>query len=231
MRAGLCLAGLFLALGITTARADTPPPMQGPVPAVAELGVDKLISQDELAVLWTYQDRSNAIRQQMSADQQLTTPDRDARVTADNRDMHAVDDAAVPIARKLVTGGFWRDTTHRNLFLDHDVYLVVQHSSDMEMRRTTLAETEPLVAKGLFSGEQYGLMYDRMALLDGRKQRFGSQMHCADGHFEPDPLEDPDKVDAWRQQYGFHQTLAEYQAGFAGRKCVAPLPPQARPKP
>ncbi|WP_443750123.1 DUF6624 domain-containing protein [Asticcacaulis solisilvae] len=212
--------GCVLALAAITARAGT----TTPTPRIEALGIEKLISQDELAVLWTYPDQSDALRRQLIADQQLTTADRDAKVQADRQGVKALDNSAIPIAHKLVFGGFWRDAAHRNASLDFDVFLVIQHSSDMEMRRLTLNETEPLVAKGVFSGLNYALMYDRLAVLEGRKQRFGTQVSCVGGHFELEPLEDPEKVDVWRKQYGFPDTLAESQADYVGMKCTNPAP-------
>ena len=56
---------------------------------------------------------------------------------------------------------------------------------------------EPLVVTGEVDGQSFGLMYDRLAVNEGRPQRYGSQMKCEAGRYVPEPLEDPA---AWRDQ-------------------------------
>lgn len=95
-------------------------------------------------------------------------------------------------------------------------FLIVQHG-DLEMWRRFVPVLEPLVAKGEVDGQSYGLMYDRLALSEGRLQRYGSQMLCKNGKLVADKLEDPATVDERRKAMGFKQTLAEYEAFFANR--------------
>ena len=65
-------------------------------------------------------------------------------------------------------------------------------------------------------GESYGLMYDRLAINEGRPQRYGTQMTCKAGKFVIDleNLEDPENVEERRRAMGFRWTLSEYQALF-----------------
>ena len=58
-------------------------------------------------------------------------------------------------------------------------------------------------------------MYDRLAIREGRPQRYGSQMTCRGGKFVVDTLEDPVHIDERREAMGFMQTLAEYEKNFA----------------
>lgn len=90
---------------------------------------------------------------------------------------------------------------------------IVQHSN-LELWRRFVPVIEPLVAKGEVDGQSYGLMYDRLALNEGRPQRYGSQMVCTAGKWGPDKLEDPEKVDERRKAMGFIQNRAEYLAHF-----------------
>lgn len=95
-------------------------------------------------------------------------------------------------------------------------FLIIQHS-DLEQWRRFVPVLEPLVAEGEVDGSQYGLMYDRLALNEGRPQRYGTQMTCKNGKFvvDWDNIEDPDNADARRAAMGFAGTLAEYEALFA----------------
>jgi len=95
-------------------------------------------------------------------------------------------------------------------------FLIIQHS-DLEQWRRFLPVLEPLVAEGEVDGEEYGLMYDRLAVNEGRPQRYGTQMTCKAGKFvvDWDNLEDPANADERRRALGFSWTLAEYEALFA----------------
>lgn len=96
-------------------------------------------------------------------------------------------------------------------------FLIIQHS-DLEQWRRFVPVLEPLVAQGEVDGEEYGLMYDRLAVNEGRPQRYGTQMICKAGRFviDRDNLEDPVNADERRRAMGFSWTLAEYEQLFAG---------------
>lgn len=95
-------------------------------------------------------------------------------------------------------------------------FLIIQHS-DIDLWRRFLPVLEPLVATGEVEGQDYGLMYDRLAINEDRPQRFGSQVICKAGRYVVDyeNLEDPANADARRAAMGFRQTLAEYETNFA----------------
>ena len=97
-------------------------------------------------------------------------------------------------------------------------FLVVQHS-DLETWRRFLPVLEGLVSSDEVDGPSYGLMYDRLALAEGRPQRYGSQMACIEGQWQAQNLEAPDAVDQRRRDLGFDTTLAEYEAMFASQPC------------
>lgn len=97
-------------------------------------------------------------------------------------------------------------------------FLIVQHS-DVEHWRRFLPVLEPLVATGEVDGQSYGLMYDRLAITEGRPQRYGTQVTCKAGRWaiDRDNLEDPENADVRRREMGFPGTLAEYEQVFANR--------------
>ncbi|MFA4900727.1 MAG: hypothetical protein WC563_14485 [Brevundimonas sp.] len=59
------------------------------------------------------------------------------------------------------------------------------------------------------------MMYDRLAINEGRPQRYGTQMTCKEGRWVVDTLEDPQRVEQWRREMRFPWTLAEYEARFS----------------
>lgn len=88
-------------------------------------------------------------------------------------------------------------------------FLIIQHSDEEQWRRF-MPILEPLVAAGEIDGQSFGLMFDRLAVSEGRPQRYGSQMFCDKGRWTPNPLEDPTRVEELRNAMGFPQTFAEY---------------------
>jgi hypothetical protein len=95
-------------------------------------------------------------------------------------------------------------------------FLIIQHSN-VEQWRRFVPILEPLALAGQIDGQDYGLMYDRLAVNEGRPQRYGTQMTCKAGKFvvDWDNLEDPANADARREALGIPGTLAEYEALFA----------------
>jgi hypothetical protein len=86
---------------------------------------------------------------------------------------------------------------------------IIQHS-DLAQWKRFVPVLEPLVVTGEVDGQSFALMYDRLALNEGRPQRYGSQMKCEAGKWVPDRLEDPARVEEWRKAMGFTWTFAEY---------------------
>lgn len=86
---------------------------------------------------------------------------------------------------------------------------IVQHSDPAQWKRF-VPVLEPLVVTGEVDGQSFALMYDRLAIAEGRPQRYGSQMKCEAGKWVPDRLEDPARVEEWRKAMGFSWTFAEY---------------------
>ena len=95
-------------------------------------------------------------------------------------------------------------------------FLIIQHA-DATLQRRFVPVLESLVASGEVEGSSYGLMYDRLALSEGRPQRYGTQMTCKNARWVIDygNLEDPERADERREALGFMQTLAEYETNFA----------------
>jgi hypothetical protein len=92
-------------------------------------------------------------------------------------------------------------------------FLIVQHS-DLEHWRRFTPVMERLARKGEVEGGQYALMYDRLALSEGRRQRYGSQLTCKAGKRVPEPIEDVDGLDKRRAELGM-APYADYLASFA----------------
>jgi hypothetical protein len=105
-------------------------------------------------------------------------------------------------------------------------FLIVQHSND-ELQARFLPVLQPLVAKGEVDGDDYALMFDRVAISEGRPQRYGSQFRCDGGKWRPYPIEDPAGLEARRKAMGFIESFADDKAMFA----KMPACPQTRSPP
>lgn len=99
-------------------------------------------------------------------------------------------------------------------------FFIIQHA-DADQWRRFVPLLEPLVGTGEVNGQDYGMMYDRLALHENRPQRYGTQLTCSGGVLKVDRalLEDPAKVDERRQAVGFSDTLVAYEASVAEFPC------------
>ncbi|MCW3124206.1 MAG: hypothetical protein JWQ38_3698 [Flavipsychrobacter sp.] len=89
------------------------------------------------------------------------------------------------------------------------VFLVIQHS-DLKPQQKYLPMMREAVKNNQASAADLALLEDRVALREGRKQIYGSQIHGSpDGHPWISPIEDPDNVDKRRAEVGL-EPLAEY---------------------
>tara|TARA_R110000868_G_scaffold35549_1_gene127344 strand:- start:5027 stop:5749 length:723 start_codon:yes stop_codon:yes gene_type:complete len=99
---------------------------------------------------------------------------------------------------------------------------LIQHG-DLAAQQRLLATVEPLALAGDFDGQSYALLYDRVAMGEGRPQRYGSQFQCVEGEQRPYELEAPEAVDERRAAFGL-EPLAEYEArnrALYGASCAS----------
>ncbi len=95
---------------------------------------------------------------------------------------------------------------------DHMALKAAGADRDRPFQRHVLTLLEPLVAAGETSRSNYAYLYDRIAVGENRPQRYGSQGRCvAQGVWAPNDLEDPDRVQALRDENDLG-SLAEYIA-------------------
>ena len=109
-----------------------------------------------------------------------------------------------------------------------NAWLIAQHADhDPLFQLQVLRLMEPLVGKGEASGRNFAYLYDRVMLKLAGRQRYGTQMQCPSGTFEPQPLEQPDIVDEIRNEVGL-EPIAEYIAMMTERNGPCTPPPRGR---
>jgi hypothetical protein len=105
-----------------------------------------------------------------------------------------------------------------------DAFLVASHSPDLELQKAVLAKMEPLVAAGQ-APTGYANLYDRVAVQDGRPQRYATQMAgCVSGkHVLPADVEAPERLEQRRAALGL-EPMVQYLAGLDAMygRCDAP---------
>lgn len=141
--------------------------------------------------------------------QAKTEDDRKAFIAAAVGRMNAVDLANTKRLQEILATTSWSELASLSRQAVENAQLIVSHSSDEAFQARMLREFEPLVKTGVISGEAYALLFDDVAINQGRKQRYGTNFDCINGKNAPQPLEDPDRVEAWRKEVGL-KPLAEY---------------------
>jgi len=89
-------------------------------------------------------------------------------------------------------------------------FLLVQHTPDPEFRKSSLESLQKAVKDGEARGDQLALLTDRVLMLEGKPQIYGTQTKTTkDGKLEVWTIEDEANVDKRRAEVGLG-TLAEY---------------------
>ena len=94
-----------------------------------------------------------------------------------------------------------------------NAFLIAQHADNrIELQKRVLGIYEDLLPEGRVLPEHYAKLRDRVTTAEANVQRFGTQLMCASDTLELKvPLENPDKVDEWRSEFGL-VPLEEYLA-------------------
>lgn len=82
-------------------------------------------------------------------------------------------------------------------------WLLVQHADrDPAFQKAMLDLIAPLVATGDVDRDVYALLWDRVAVREGRPQRHGTQGRCSGGRWLANPIEDESQLGARRAAAG-----------------------------
>ncbi|WP_282040978.1 DUF6624 domain-containing protein [Winogradskyella flava] len=94
------------------------------------------------------------------------------------------------------------------------LFLVVQHAN-LETQKKYLPMLKDAVKKGNAKPSFLAMLTDRVAMLDGKKQIYGSQLNTNEktGELYVHPIEDPDNVDKRRAEVGLGK-LSDYLAMY-----------------
>lgn len=115
--------------------------------------------------------------------------------------------AQAAMAAMQPEGGWWTRDRYGDE-VANAALLLVQHGDETIWRRY-LPQLQVLAARGEVPGAAVALMEDRLALNDGRPQRYGTQAVCRDHRFVIHDIENDAQAERLRLEAGM-PTLASY---------------------
>jgi hypothetical protein len=118
--------------------------------------------------------------------------------------LRKVDAHNLEIMRPLLARFDWFTISKYGAKADDDAWLLVQHADKApDFQKQVLARLEKHVEAHESRRNNYAYLFDRVAIADGRPQRYGTQGRCTGpGRWQPKPIEDAAKVDerrAWAE--------------------------------
>lgn len=133
-----------------------------------------------------------------------------------------LDGANTALLKRLLADFDWIDADRFGPRIASHAWLLAQHAdADPAFQQLALERMRPYVDNGGVRPGDYAYLFDRVAVNQGRPQRYGTQPmgECNDdGSLSPKPLEDPAQVDARRAELGLGP-MAEAMAEMAARRC------------
>ena len=127
----------------------------------------------------------------------------------------AIDAVNTSYLKALVQDIGWIDVERFGEEAAHDAFLLVQHSMDLSLMMAALPRIEVDVESGSGLGAELAMLHDRVQLLLGEKQRYGTNWQETENGRRLLPLENPDRVDEFRKELGL-PPLEGYQVLIDG---------------
>lgn len=115
----------------------------------------------------------------------------------------------------LPTEGWFLKSRYGQQAVQAAIDIVLHAAKDRQLQRSVLAAIEPLVTRGEIRARGYAMLYDRVAVENGRPQRYGTVLTCQQGKLVLAPLADPQHVNLWRTTMGFDSAAEENAAQIA----------------
>ena len=141
--------------------------------------------------------------------------DQEVRINpAKSKDMQNVDTENTSYLVKLVQDVGWIDAGRFGGRASNDAFLLVQHSAHLPLMLAALPLIEKDVRAKRLDAQPYALLFDRLHVMLGEKQRYGSQIGVNNkGELVVVALEDRARVEELRKSIGLF-SLAKYLKHF-----------------
>jgi hypothetical protein len=189
------------------------------LPAPSAMGVEKV--QEVRRELWQRSQGDQAAlghqRQLIPAKESLPWLKKESSIAPDPQDPRQEIQFAdlamknIEYLRGLLLEVGWIDVQRFGYGASNSAFLLLQHSWDVPVMVAVLPYLKKDVDQGLMESDTYALLYDRLQLALGSRQRYGSQIaRTPQGEIFVLPVEDkPAEVDSLRHQLGLIP-LADY---------------------
>lgn len=163
--------------------------------------------------------------ERLKADQEVRKNFTDPNDKAALDKMAETDASNTAWLKETVTEHGWIDADRFGESASSAAFLLVQHSGDLPLMLAALPWIEKDVKARKLDGQAYALLFDRLHLRLGKRQRYGTQFKDNDkGETVLLPLEDPDKVDEYRKELGIFSLAKyiEFMESMLGKDVVVP---------
>lgn len=148
----------------------------------------------------------------------LAPMDRSAANAAIQPRLLAIDRDNLAYVKAVLPNDDWFRRSRDGEIAATRAWLIVHHSDDWSFKREVLRRMAPLLTSGEIQPSNYALLYDRIAMHDGKPQRFGSQFDCRDGRTRLYTVESRDGLDERRASVGL-EPIAVYLREGEGQPC------------
>ena len=196
----LLVLSLCFAFSARSSAGDTPAPASRP-----NTGFDKKLQAELLAIL--NEDQQDRLKiDAVTKEHGNNSPELQALW----KTIHEKDATNLTKIKGIVDTRGWVGPEEVGPEANNALFLVIQHA-DTATQQRYLPLLRRAVREKKAHPSQLALLEDRVALAEGRRQTYGSQLMSdpKDGHLYVRPLDDPDRVDERRAAMGLG-TMAEY---------------------
>lgn len=136
--------------------------------------------------------------------------------------MHETDVENTKYLKSIVSKFGWIDSTRFGAEASLTAFLIVQHSGDASLMTATLPLIEKDVKEKRIDGQNFALLYDRLMLFMGKKQKYGTQVFKGEKSMIVLPCENKEKVDQFRNELGI-SSISQYLKMFGQPINVDPV--------
>ena len=121
---------------------------------------------------------------------------------------------------KVIKEVGWIDAERFGALPSNNAFLIVQHSGDLSLMSAALPLIKKDVVAKKLDAQPYALLYDRLMVFSGGKQRYGTQLSQNEkGELLLGGLEDKARVEEFRKEIGLFP-LSQYLKMFGDKKVV-----------
>jgi len=122
--------------------------------------------------------------------------------------------------KKILKNYSWIKVSEFGPDADYHAWLLVQHAVwDVPFQKRVLAKLKLLYPRGETLPKNYAYLFDRVAELEGRVQRYGTQGQCTGkGQWDVGKVENASMLNEWRKKVGL-SSIEEYIKFAAEKLC------------